>query len=114
MSTCLRQDADAKYVTDESLDAVLDAGLESALCETVNVKPGLCWKTKDVGDSSVMKYLPRKASNIQWVLPKRKKCAAVIKAGLAVQSNPFDLRQCTSQFSVNFTKANSAENIKPQ
>jgi len=45
-------------------DESQDGDLESALCEAVNMKPGLCWKTEDAGDNSAMKYLLGKTSNI--------------------------------------------------
>lgn len=42
-------------------------------CETVQMKPGLCWRPRDAGDSGVVGYLPKKGSggsprerNAQW------------------------------------------------
>lgn len=42
-----------KHVTGESLHG----GPERSLCETVEVKPELCWRPKDVGDARAVGYL---------------------------------------------------------
>ena len=41
--------------------------------EKLKVKPGLCWKHHNVGDSRVVGYLLRKAANREWNKPKREK-----------------------------------------
>lgn len=39
---------------------------ERLLCEAVNVKPGLHWRTQDFGDARVLGYLLRKTTNRVW------------------------------------------------
>lgn len=40
----------------------LQGNLKRALWEAVKVKPALCWRLKDVGNTSAIKHLPRKTS----------------------------------------------------
>lgn len=46
----LRKTAEARLVAGESLYR----GLKRLLCETVTVKPGLCWRSEDVRDASAV------------------------------------------------------------
>jgi hypothetical protein len=41
----------------------LYSGLERLVCEVAKVKPGLPWRPQEVGDATVIAYLPRKATN---------------------------------------------------
>ena len=41
--------------------------------EAGEVKPGLHWKLQNFGDSKIMGYLPRTATNRRWNQPTRKK-----------------------------------------
>ena len=50
---------EASHVSGESLYG----DPERPLREAVKVKPGLPWRSQDVGDARVMRYLPRKSAN---------------------------------------------------
>lgn len=66
---------------------------ERPLCETVKVKPGLPWRTQDIGDARVVEYPLRKAANRQLTQPKRKKYVAANKAENSWRSaDGFDIR----------------------
>lgn len=56
-------------------------GPERSLCETVQVKPGLCWRPGDIGDARAVGYLPRRESSTKGVEGvKIDKCVVVHKA----------------------------------
>lgn len=59
---------------------------ESSLHEAVKVKPGLCRRSKDVGDARVVGYLLRKSANRESKWPKRKTCVVVKKVERSCRS----------------------------
>lgn len=59
-----------------SLNEIL---VDGPLFEAVKLKPRYSWRTQDVRDARIVRYLPRGASNSKWNQLKRKKCAAVKK-----------------------------------
>lgn len=71
----LRKAAEARHVSGVSLGG----GQERPLYEVVKVKPGFHWRSQDVGDDKVVRYLPRTDANKVQNQPKREKCVAVNK-----------------------------------
>lgn len=63
MPLCLRTATETRHVSRVSLNGGL---VERPLHEAVNLKPGLPWRTQDVKDARVVKYLLRKAANREW------------------------------------------------
>ena len=71
----------------------LHGGPERLLCEAVVVKPGLPWRSQDVGDARAVGFMLRKVANREWNQPKRKKYVAVNKAERSWSSHEcFDIR----------------------
>lgn len=45
------------------------------LCkDAVKVKPGVSWRTQNIGNAGVLGFLRRKAANREWSHPERNKC----------------------------------------
>jgi hypothetical protein len=79
----------------------LRGGPERPLCEAVKLKPGLPWRSQDVGGSIVLGFLSRKAATWRWNQPKREKCVAVNKAERSWSSEEhFDIRPGDAEFRV--------------
>ena len=57
----------------------LNGGLERPVCEAVKLQPGLPWKSQDVADARARGYLLRRAADMEWNQPQRKKCVLVSK-----------------------------------
>lgn len=77
------------------LRSPLHRGPERPVREAVNVR------FQDVGDVSVIGYLPRKAANRVWKQPKRQKYIAVSKSERIWKAEQhFDIRHGDAQFGV--------------
>jgi hypothetical protein len=71
------------------------------LCEAINVKPGLLWRSQDVGDARVVGYLLRKVAYRVRAQPKRENCVIVKKAGTEwISEWHFDIRHGDTEFEI--------------
>ena len=58
----------------------LQGNQERPLNEGMKVKLGLTWRPQDVDSTRAVGNLLRRAVNLEWNKPKKKKCVAVNKA----------------------------------
>lgn len=58
-----------------------------SLCETVKVKPRLCWRLQDIGDPRAVRHLPKRAAFEEWNQPEREKYVTGSKAGRAAKTS---------------------------
>ena len=54
--------------------------VERPLCNSVKLKPGMSWRTKNVRDARAVECPLKRDANREWKQPKRKKHVAVNKA----------------------------------
>lgn len=72
----------------------LGGDLEESLCETVKLKPGLPQRPQDIGGTTAMEYLPRKAVRGSGTNPRERGSVAVSKAERSWSSEErFNIRQ---------------------
>jgi hypothetical protein len=69
-----RKAAEARNVLGVSLNSCL-----RSLCEAVEMKPGLSWRTQDAGDARVFGYLQGNGAKSEYSQLMKKKCVAVNK-----------------------------------
>ena len=93
----LRKAAEARHCQWLSLNWIR----ERLLCKAVKLKPGMLWRSQDVGDARDMVYLTRKTADGEWKQLKRKKSVAGTKAERSWRSEKgFDIRHGDAEFGV--------------
>lgn len=75
----------------------LSGGPERPLYNTAKEKPGMLWRPQEVRDTRAMEYVLKRPANRVWSQPKRKKCAAINKAGETIA---FAVRHGDAMFGV--------------
>ena len=80
----------------------LHGGLHGPLLEGMKIKPGLLWRSQNIGDTSApWDTLWRKAAKREQNQPKRKKYVAINKAERSWRSEErFDIRHGDAEFGV--------------
>jgi hypothetical protein len=54
--------------------------IERPLQEAMKVEPGFSWRPQGVGNTRVVRYPPKGATNREWNHPRREKCVPVSQA----------------------------------